>query len=411
MSMIWFKLAWRNIWRNRSRTMIQLLVIAGSLAFIIWMQNISRGTYNKMIEDSVRMGSGHLSLHHKDYLAERLPELVINYSEAIAAVGSSSVVEAVLPRLNMAGLARSSHESASAMILGVDFAAEKLVNPIMKPTRLVAGALPSNSDENLAYVGVKLCENLRLKPGNKLVVMVQDFKGEITSKLFRVGGIFKSGVSQLDSSTVFVNRRSLAAELGNSEAVHDLAVVLKDREFLETELARTGANCRGDLRAFGWETTSRQLADTIKMDHAQFKVIAVIFYLIVAFGTVNLMLMSILERTREFGLLRAMGLDRRRIRMIVFSEALVLGAAGVLGGLLVGSLLSFYTWYYGLNLSSMFAEQEVAGMLFEPIITSAWEWHWMLFLSVAMIVMVILASVYPANKALRVNPGEAMRIY
>lgn len=409
--MIWLKLAWRNIWRNRSRTLIQLIVIAGSLAFIIWMQNISRGTYNKMIEDSVRMGSGHLSLHHKNYLEERLPELVVNYSEAVAAVASDSVIEVILPRLNISGLARSSHESASAMILGVDFAAEKLVNPIMKPARLVEGALPSNSDEKLAFVGVKLCENLRLKIGNKLVIMMQDFKGEITSRLFRVGGIFKSGVSQLDSSTVFVNRRALATGLGNSEAIHDLAVVLKDREQLKKELARINANCQGNLRAFDWETTSRQLADTIKMDHAQFKVIAVIFYLIVAFGTVNLMLMSILERTREFGLLRAMGLDRRRIRMIVFSEALVLGLVGVLAGLIIGGSLSFYTWYYGLNLSSMFAEQEVAGMLFEPIITSAWEWHWMFFLSLSMIVMVILASIYPANKALRINPGEAMRIY
>lgn len=411
--MIWLKLAWRNIWRNKSRTMIQLLVIAGSLAFIIWMQNISRGTYNKMIDDSVRMGSGNLSLHHRQYLEERLPELVIDVEEALKIIGKNDAIEAVLPRLNIAGLARSSHESAAAMVLGVDFAAEKIINPLLANRKIIAGEIPGDGQKNRAYLGSRLCETLRLKPGSKLVVMMQDFSGEITSKLFRVAGIFKSGVTQIDSSTIFVDRQELAASLGNINAVHDVAMVLYNRDDLPVEISRLQAACsqHADIRADTWEITTRQLADTIKMDHAQFKVIAFIFYMLVTFGTINLFLMSIMERTREFGLLRAMGLDRSRIRILIFCESILLGLVGVFAGLLLGSTFSFYTWHYGLDMSSMFENQEVAGMLFEPIIRSAWEWQWMVFLSGAMILVVILASIYPANKALRINPGEAMRSY
>lgn len=411
--MLWFKLGWRNIWRNPGRTLIQLLAIAGSLALVIWLQNITRGSYNKMIDDGVRMGSGHLSLHHPDYPAQRLPEMLFNAEEGLKITGNSEAFLATLPRLQISGLARSSHDARTCMLLGVDFAREKKINPLMKDDKTSAGRIPGDADKNLAYIGSRLCETLNLKVGNKLVVMMQDFKGQIASKLFRIGGIFKSGVQQIDSTMIFVDRQSLAESLGNRESVHEIALILKDRDKLSENLLLLKQACQGKtgIAAFAWETTAKQLADTIKMDHSQLKIMFFIFFLLVAIGTVNLLLMSVLERTREFGLLQALGLGRRGIRILILTEALVLGIVGCTCGLVGGTCLSLYTWHYGLDLSSMFGPQEVAGMLFEPVIRSAWEWQWMTGLTLAMLILVIVASLYPTNKALRLGPAEAMRLY
>ncbi|MFZ5950628.1 MAG: ABC transporter permease [Candidatus Rifleibacteriota bacterium] len=409
--MLWLKLAWRNIWRNPGRTCIQLLAIAGSLALVIWMQNLTRGSYNKMIEDGVRMGSGHLSLHHPDYPEQRLAELFFDVDAGMGILQSESNEMEKLPRLQIAGLARSSHDSRSAMILGVNFAAEKKINPLLSDTRRQSGEIPAPGDEKTAYIGVKLAESLRLKTGNKLVLMMQDFNGEIASRLYRIAGIFKSGVSQVDGSTVFVSCSSLAAGLGNANAVHEIALILPQPEKLDYVLARLQKACAGhkDIAAFSWEITSKQLADTIKMDHSQLKVMVVIFFLLVTIGTVNLMLMSVIERTREFGLLQALGMNHRKIRILIFTEALLLGIIGAASGFAMGSIFSWYTWYFGLDFSSAFGAQEIAGMLFEPVIRSAWEWHWMIALSLTMIVLVLLAALYPTNKALRIRPAEAMR--
>lgn len=411
--MVLFKLAWRNLWRNRTRTLIQLLAISGSLAMVIWLQNITRGTYDKMINDATRMGSGHLSLHHPDYPAQRLPELVFDINTGLGMIESHDKIEAMLSRLQIAGLARSSYEARAAMIIGIDFVSEKKINPLLKSQHLVSGSLPEGESNNQAYLGSGLCATLRLKPGNKLVLMMQDLRGQITSKLFRVGGIFKSGVQQIDNGSVFVDRQTLAEAFGDRNAVHEIALILTDHTYIPMVEPRLQASTAqsNEIKVFAWETTAKQLADTIKMDHSQLKVMGAIFFLLVAVGTVNLLLMSVLERAREFGLLRALGMDRNRIRKLVFSEALLLGIVGASFGLGAGSFLSFLTWYIGLDLSSLFGAQEIAGMLFEPIIFSAWEWQWMITLSLIMVILVVIASVYPAGKALRINPAEAMRRY
>ncbi|MBU1107680.1 MAG: FtsX-like permease family protein [Candidatus Riflebacteria bacterium] len=409
--MLWLNLAWRNLWRNRTRTLVLLLVISGSLTFVAWMQNIACGSYDKMIEEAVRMGSGHLSFHHPGYPAERLTEQYFLRSQAMPLLAGRTGIAAILPRLYVSALARSSRDNRAIMMLGVDFDLEKQVNPLLKETKTVAGHIPASDTQKLAYIGIKLAENLRIDIGNKLVVMFQDLSGEINSKLYRVGGIFKSGVTQLDSSTIFVNRISLAEGLGNRDALHELAVLLDSRDDLPKHLRQLKGACAEihGLSVYSWEETSKQIADAIKIDSTQFKFMIFLLYILVTVGTVNLLLMSIIERTREFGLLRAIGLDKRRIGWLITCEALLLGSLGALIGLVATTVLSFYSWHYGIDFSAMFGEAEVAGMLFDMRINSSWEWGWMFGLAAAMIIVVLLASIYPVRKALRIAPAEAMK--
>ncbi len=411
--MLWIKLAWRNLWRNRRRTSIQLIVISGSLFFAIWINNIAVGSYEKMIYDSVKMGSGHLSFHNNSYLQERTSGLYFNFNEAKKIIKGEKTIAKAFPRCILSGLARSSRENKAVIIMGVDFNLEKDINPILEKKKLVKGGLPKPNSKRGAYVGNKLASNLRLKIGQKLVIMFQNINGEITSKLLRIHGIFQTGIKQLDSSTLFVERKSLAKSFGNKEAIHELALLLSERKYLKKTINRlkTKISRRSNFNIFPWQKTMKQLADAINMDHAQLKIMVIMLYVLVGIGTVNLMLMSVLERSREFGLLQALGLDKAQIKKIVACEALILGVLGISLGLMTSTIASGYTWHYGLDFSGLFGSQEVAGMLFEPKIHSGWDIPWMAGLSIVMIIVVYIASIYPSNKAMKDNPAEAMRKY
>lgn len=409
------KLAWRNIWRNPSRTFIQVAVISGSLFFVIWMQNIAEGSYNTMIEESVKTGSGHLAFQHPDFLQERRPELIVDVRIPIELSKKCLEVKTILPRLQIPGLIRSSRENGSAMIMGVDFHIEKEVNVVLAEKRKTAGKLPDNNDGKKAYIGEKLAKKLQTKVGQKIVFMFQDLEGTITSKLYRISGIFNSGIGKIDSGMVFVDRSGLAKAFGDENAAHEIALILNDRAKMDQVKSSIEAQFnpkqKKSLVLLNWQVTMKQTADAIKMDHANLKFMIFLLYVLVTIGTINLLLMSVLERTREFGLLRAIGFEKAKIRRLIGMESILIGLIGSFIGFILGSLGSLYSWHYGLDFSGLFEAQEVAGMLFEPVVKSTWSWGWMAGLTVSMMIMVYLASIYPAGKAMRINPSEAMRKY
>lgn len=412
--MLWFKLGWRNLWRNKGRTFVQLAVISGSLVFSIFFNNLSTGSYDKMIEDAVKSGSGHLVFQHPKYLKERRINQVFNASEAFEIIKNQNHIKYALPRLIIPSLARSSHDSRSAVILGVDFQVEKKINSLLAADKRIKGELPAGKHINRAYIGAKLANNLQLKIGRKIVVMFQNIKGKIESKLFRVAGIFKSGVAQIDGNTIFVDRKTLAKAFGSINMVHELALILDNRQYLPELKTQMEATIKQNQNfvLLSWKESMKQVADAITIDHTQFKIMVFFLYFLVGIGTVNLLLMSVLERTREFGLLRALGMKKINVVKMIINEASVLALLGIALGLFFSLFASGYSWVYGIDFSALVGgPQEVAGMLFDPVVHSKWNIPWMIGLSIGLFCIVIIGSIYPARKALRITPSSAMGKY
>jgi ABC-type antimicrobial peptide transport system permease subunit len=153
------------------------------------------------------------------------------------------------------------------------------------------------------------------------------------------------------------------------------------------------------------------LAGTIRVDHAGLQITVIFLYLIVGIGTINTQLMSVMERTREFGIVRTLGLERRRILGMIFSEAFVLGLTGVTIGAALTILLGIYTSTQGIDFTAMTKVQGIGGTLFEPIIYTGWDWLSMIVLGLAMIFLALAASLYPAWHVLRIRPADAIRSY
>jgi ABC-type antimicrobial peptide transport system permease subunit len=166
-------------------------------------------------------------------------------------------------------------------------------------------------------------------------------------------------------------------------------------------------------RAYEWSDAMPALAGAIRVDHAGLQITVIFLYLIVGIGTINTLLMSVMERSREFGVIRALGLGRRGILKIVFAEAVVLAFIGVTIGVLLSVLLGIYTSTHGIDYGAFWGGEELgfAGTLFDPIIYSAWDWPSTAVLGFAMIFLALIASLYPAYHVLRIRPSEAMRGY
>ncbi len=210
-----------------------------------------------------------------------------------------------------------------------------------------------------------------------------------------------------------VDRRLLGETIGYRNSAHEIAVVLTKRQFIRRALPRIGTNVKQypNAEAFHWEKAMPGMANAIKMDHVGLQIIVAFMYIIVGIGTINTLLMSVMERKREFGVIRAIGLSKTNIRKIVFSEAFVLAVTGVAAGMTLAIAAGLYTYKKGIDYSSWLKDQGVAGTLIDPVMYSGWDWVSMFVLGGVMILLALAASLYPAHYILKIQPSEAMRSY
>jgi ABC-type lipoprotein release transport system permease subunit len=405
-----WRLAWRNLWRNRRRTLITLAAMSLSVLLVQAFHNLAIGVYARMIDSGVRAGSGHLAVYRGDFPRSRDEKLTFSPGGLVEAAAALPGVERVLPRLYLPGLAQSSRESRGILLTGVDPAAERGVNPFLKG--LAAGGMLTAADGREAVLGSRLLKELKLVEGNKFVITVQHRDGELVSELFRVRGVVHTGIRDIDASMIMVGRERAAAMAGVPGEVHELAVVLRRAADERTVLPAVAGLLAGrqGMRAWPWEEAMPNLANAIKLDYASQKFIFVVILLIVTIGVVNTQLMSVMERLREFGVILALGATPGRLRRLVLAEAALLGGASMAVGSLLGALATWYLAAVGIDLRRFLSGSlEFGGVVFEPVLRAGWDLAWMAGIALFVLLLCLLASLYPAVKAGRVPPAEAMR--
>jgi len=402
-------LAWKNLWRSRRRTLITLAALSFNLMLVQGFHNLSFGVYSEMIDSGVRAGTGHLVVYQQDYVDGRDEKYSFPPGQLSLQIDSLAGVEAVLPRLYLPGLAQSSRESRGVLLTGIEPLAEQSVNPFLKD--LHDEQLPTLSGRE-AIVGSRLLKELQLKSGNKFVVTLQSRSGELVSEMFRVHSVVTTGIKSVDKSLLLVGRERAAALAGIPGEIHELAVVLENQQAdheVYPQLLKLLSE-RRDLRVLPWDQAMPNLANAIKLDYASQKFIFVIMLLIVTIGVINTLLMSVMERFREFGVMLAVGTSTLRLRLLVFIEALLLGVVSMVFGSFLGALLTWYLQAVGIDLRDFMQESiEVGGVIFDPIMRASWDLPYMFQIAGFMLLLSLAAAVYPAIKAGRILPAEALR--
>ncbi len=401
------RIAWRNLWRNYSRSLIMIGGIGVGLFGLLVYYGISNGFINEMVEVSIELELGHVQVTRQGYYQHPVQSNSFRPGDSlIGRIENVEDVHAASGRLSAAVLINSAEKSNRVDLVGIEPERESRITAIK--SMIAEGEYLSTGQDGKIVIGHKLAEHLGVELGDKLVVMAQDRENDLQSRLFRVGGIFESNSPLWEKSAAFVTLYSMRELLGRPSELTAILVRANREINLGPIVAGIDSVVSAeaeDLEVLEWKEVSPLLAQSIEMFDSFIWVFFLIIYLAMAFGVVNIMLMAVLDRTRELGVMRAVGTTPGQV--LVLLEASLLGVAGIVVGGGAAWLVNGYLAVNGLDLSRWASGMEIMGLgsvihpRIEPI-----EWL-VSFLSAE--VAVIVSSIWPAWRSARIEPVRAIQ--
>lgn len=399
-------MAWRNIWRNKTRSIVIMLSIAIGLFSGIAILSLYQGMMDSRVRTVIDAEVGHLQIHHPEFKNDYEPELTIkNGQQVLKSLVSIAGIKLAVPRSISTGMLSSASGSAGVQINGVIPVQEYLVSQLRK--KIIDGKVFDQEKKNQIIIGKKLADKLKLKIGSRLVLTFTDSSDEIVSGAFRVCAIYRSDNSPLDERNVYVTMKALNSMLNIGQSFHEIVLILiQDGNLVafKEQLSKQFP----DLKIETWQEVSPETNLLVKTTNQYSYIIMIIIMLALAFGIVNTMLMAILERTKEIGMMLALGTNRIKIFFLVLLETFILTFAGTPIGIFSAWGIITYYQKKGLDLSGM-GNEMMNSFGFGSIIFPEFPDDKILDVFLIVFITALLSCLFPAFKALRLQPVEALR--
>ncbi len=399
-------IAWKNIWRNKARSLVVIAAVMLGLWAGAFILGYVFGMINQRLEDAIGSEISHLQLHHPKFNEDYDPRFFMaESSTVITSIEDHPDVVGVSGRVLVNGMASSASSSSGGKFIGIDPEKENAVTKLAQ--QLVEGEYLTNKDKNKVVVGQKLADILNVKLRSKIVLTFQDTEGNIVARAFRFKGIFKSYNSTLERVNLYVNNRDLSRLLGTEDQVHEVAVLMANGEGIENFVSAL-KDQHPNLLVQSWKQISPELGLMIESLDQYMIIFFVIILLALSFGIVNTMLMAVLERVREIGMLMAIGMNKRKLFSMISLETIFMVVIAAPLGLLFAYLTIQWFGTNGLDLSGIYQEG-YAAYGFKSMIYPQLAPHYYFRIMILVVITAILASIYPALTALRLDPVKAIR--
>lgn len=405
-------LCWRNLWRRKRRTGITAISVGLGVVLAVTFTGTGDYMYTNMINASAEMGFGHVTVQPPGYqLTPGLDKVLRNADGIRDQLAAHADVTGALVRITGPAMFASATKTVGGAFMGIDVAAENADTNLFIRA-LKEGAVLAADDERGALVGRRMARKLGLGMGRKFVYTATDANGQIVSQVARVRGIFETGVAEVDGGLVVLPIQALRQTLayGEHDATLVAATITDQRQARRVRNELRTLLGPGEHDVLDWNETQVELAGLIAVDRASNYIMQLLIGLVIAAGILNTMLMSVLERTREFGVMLAIGMSPARLFRQVMAESMLLGLLGLVTGIVLTIPWFYYLREVGIDFSDAIGgDYTVSGVLVDPII------HIRLFpLSAALILLAVfaltvLAALYPAWRAGRVPPVETLR--
>lgn len=400
--------AWRNLWRHRRRTLITAGAMGLGVAMCMASIALQDGMYAQMMDVMVTDKLGHVQLHHTDYPAKRRVHDTLP-AELVDPVRALDGVETVAPRMFAFALAGGEEKSAGAQLSGVDPRREARLAGL--DDKVVDGVWLAEDAAMQAVLGVDLADDLALSVGDELVLVGQDAYGGLANDLFTVVGTLRSGQTAMDRGGVWLHVADLQTFQAMDGRLHEVLVVgedIEDADALRAAVAGLGAADGLSVRT--WSEADPVAAQMMGMQDAGAVIMLGIVLSVAALGVLNTMLMSVFERMREFGVLRALGLAPRQLVVLVVLESMLLATVATGMGLLMGGVLDYLLVTYGIDFSVDGGKGiSMAGMTLDPVIKGLVRPQGIIITVVSVYLVTLVAAIWPAVRAARLEPVQAMR--
>lgn len=402
------RLAWRNLWRHPRRTWLTTGAMLFSNVLLVFMISLQLGMYGVMIDNTLQTFTGHLQVQAPGYIDEQKMRQVVERVQPLAAelrreLGSDRVAA----RATAFALVSSASRSYGIAIVGVEPEFEPRVSTV--PGLLASGRFLGAGEAGEIVLGAALARNLRVALGDELTLLGSGRDGSFAAAVVNVVGIFDSGVADFDRSFAEIPLPLFQQAFSMQGAGHQVVITTADIGRVATVKARVEALLPTDqaLVVHDWDALQPGLRQAIKADMSSAFFMYSILVILVAFSVLNTQLMSVLERTREFGIVMALGLKPWRLGRLVLLETALMGSLGLLLGALLGGLVTSWFTVHGFSVPGM---AEMAEKFNLPARMFPRVSPLTLLLGPAVVFLfTMLAALYPAQRLLRLRPVEAMR--
>lgn len=429
--MLLLKMAWRNLWRNRRRSLLTVSAIGLGLAILITMVSWMEGMFEMMIEQVARSSMGHVQIHHPEYIEKKSAKLTMpSASRLTTLLEAVEGIEGVSPRLLFTGSIRSSRSSSIHVVkvVAVDPVRERRMSGL--PDKVIEGGFVVPPPETLEpdaparvknrkgiLIGAKLARHLKAELGSKVRLDTAGFQGNTSAAAFYVTGILKAGSDALDKSMVMVSLADMQAVTGAGDRIHEATLVVDDVTAVEDvvrriEVAVTGANgdgSLGDLAVQPWWEISPEIKQMLDISDAWNGIMYLLMMSILSAGILTTMFMVVFERTREFGVRLAVGTRPRNLFLGVMLEAILMALLASVVGLVAGGISVAYFVHVGIDLSSLAGGWEFAGIFFENVYRGSAAPKVFIEPTIVVFVGTILFALWPSMRVARMKALDAIR--
>ncbi len=397
-----YKMAFRDLGRNRRRSFFSALALAMGLALLLLMASVIEGEIRGSMDSSIKLQSGHLQVRAKSYEEEKTSlaweDLIEDPDSISAKIASLPAVKIATPRLFASGIVAVGDETVGVRIIGIDPPSEANA-----PFRagMISGDFLNADDRQGILIGQPLAEDLGLKAGDMVNLLANTSNGDVDEQPFIIRGVYTTHTPGYDQSTVFMPLAKAQAITQTENHASTIFILLRDRD----QTAAVAASLQtSQYQVETWEQMNEILVQTEQYSNAVMILLYLIILGITATVIINTLIMAVFERTREIGILSAIGMKGGRIMAMFFAESSLLAVGGIGMGLIIGSLLVAYFTKYGFFIGNM----GITGILLGERIYAYMTLNDTISLTITAFVVTLLAALYPALLAARMEPVEAL---
>ncbi|MDX9771448.1 MAG: ABC transporter permease [Tenuifilaceae bacterium] len=404
--MIW-SVSWRNVWRSKTRSLVIIAAITLGVFAGVYTVAFMFGWVNQRVASVINTEMSHIQIHHPEYLETyEIHDYLPNTGDMIRKISSLKSVKAVTDRVIASCMIASAETGAGVQLIGVDPQREMKVTNIHQ--KVIDGEYFDGVKTNPIVIGEKLAEKLKVKVRSKVVVTITEMNGTLTGGAFRVAGIYRTSNTSYDEMKAFVSAEDIRRLVKlDSHAGHEIAILLNENG-AEKQIADQVRAMYPDTQVLTWT----QLLPEMEMLNENMNFMLYIFVgiilLALGFGIVNTMLMVILERVKELGMLMAVGMNRFRVFSMIVLETVFLSLTGGSVGIVLAVVLTAITGKTGIDLSLW--AQGLNSFGYDSVIYPEIGFDSIVAVTLLVIITGVLSALYPARKAIRLKPAEAIRM-
>jgi ABC-type lipoprotein release transport system permease subunit len=410
MSML-LKLGWRNIWRNKRRSILTIAAITFGTFLTITFGGLVIGTWEYSIASSVEMFSGYIQIQKKGF--QENPSLSKNFKypgQIEECIKNIDGVTGYAPRIQADGLISFHDNSAGTSIMGVDPKAERKISRFYERVR--NGRMIGQDGLNEVVVGIILLKNLKAEIGDTIVLLAQGYDGVLGNQKYRVVGTMKFGTPDIDAAMILLHYRAAQELLAMDGLINILAIGTPDLQSVSKVHDGIQASIKNykldNLAVLPWNEVMPELKQGMDLDRINHAIFMGTLVIIIAFGLMNTVLMSVTERFREFGVTLALGIRSSGLAKLVFLESICMALVGILLGVITGYLVNIYIYYHPIILTGDLAQwYEEYGFI--PKIVSTIRLSVPLISSGLILVLSCVASIYPLYRVFVLEPLKGIR--